>query len=511
MLVLSLASLLFVIAFNCFSVHSQVAKIGAVHSKPTKLSDYLILEKDYPDASYWDIKILIREFDDVDSVFTFSEVQNTRMSKSFYQKIDSRYLNKEEYFITVVGYNGYDDIIVEEGPFPICIECQVGFSCQWGCIGKTYAYSLNLNPVNSGSSMVSLGELTPSNGYYSYYYEWVDEEDWSSFSSNSANLTYYGLSNNFSLINPGNAGKIIKKTNVDTDQNLKDADNNLCLGTVFGVRKYLGPWEASQGNMYSNPIISSETNCGQSFNWALNTINSNEDNFSNSIPSLSCNGENITPTDVDQPNVFGDIEEVSVDFVNCFHDVVSDENNTIYYFIEYGNCGPSQGNALEWPEFINTFTIFSMTDSTFSPVIVSKDSIINKDGDINFNGFNLYSGLYYVGLEFTDGNYLSSYFERTDTIFQSLTQSNFLNYNPYPNPLTSNAYQIDFEATANVEFVYEVKNSSGVTVFSRSYKLDKDETLNDRIALTIPSNYSGFLYNTITFTDSSTLQFTLVK
>jgi len=66
-------------------------------------------------------------------------------------------------------------------------------------------------------------------------------------------------------------------------------------------------------------------------------------------------------------------------------------------------------------------------------------------------------------------------------------------------------------ATANVEFVYEVKNSSGVSVFSRSYKLDKDETLNDRISLHIPSNYTGMLFNTITFTDSSTLQFTMIK
>lgn len=487
------------LVLNCFGTYSQVARIGAVHSKPTKFNDYLILERDYPDASYWDIKIQQRDFDENDSIYVFSDVQTTRMSRSFYKKIDSKYLNDEKYFITVLGYNGDDEIIVEEGPYAICNECQIGFNCQWGCVGSTYAYSLNLGSIGSGSSLVSFADLTPSNGLSPYFYEWVDADDWNYFINNHS-YQYYGLSGSFST-GWVNAGKIIQTTGPS--------------GNVYGVRKYIGPWIASNGNLVSNVIAGGESNCGQNFNWAQNTINSNSDNFSNSIPALSCNGETMTPTDVDQPNVFGDIGEMPNEIVSCLEVYFEDfdyQGNLVYSIQYLGNCeGGSVGSGFTWPELVNNFTIFSMTDSTSSPIIISKDSVLNKDGDLVFNGFNTYPGLYYVGLELSDGIYISSYFEKNDTTFQNLTQSNFLNYNPYPNPITSNVYHIDFEATANVEYVYEVKNNLGKSVFSRSYKLDKDETLNDRISLSIPSNYTGMLFNTITFTDGSALQFTMIK
>jgi len=389
-LFLPFASLIIMLVFNCFGTYSQVARIGAVHSKPTKFNDYLILERDYPDASYWDVIIQQRDFDENDSVYVFSEVQRTRMSRSFYKRIDSKYLNDEKYFITVLGYNGDDEIIVEEGPFAICNECQIGFSCQWGCIGNTYAYSLNLSSISSGSSMVSMGDLVPSNGVYPYFYQWIAENDWSSFTDSNSD-DYYGL-NSFSTYSYENAGKIIIKTNVNTDQNIRDAANNLCLGTVYGVRKYYGPWIASNGNMVSNVIAGGESNCGQTFNWAQNTINSNSNNFSNSIPALSCNGETFSPTNVDQPNVFGDVGEIPNEIVSCLKVYFEDfdyQGNFVYSIHYLGNCdGGSVSSGFIWPELVNNLTIFSMTDSTFSPIVISKDSILDKDGDLVFSGFN---------------------------------------------------------------------------------------------------------------------------
>lgn len=501
------------LVLNCFGTYSQVARIGAVHSKPTKFNDYLILERDYPDASYWDVKILEREFDETDSVYVFSDVQTTRMSRSFYKKIDSKYLNDEKYFITVLGYNGDDEIIVEEGPFAICTDCQPGFSCQWGCIGSTYAYSLSLNAVSSGSSMVTMADLTPTNGLYPYYYEWVKEENWSSFIQ-SQSILYYGV-NNFDTGDNNNASKIIVLENVDSEDGIRDASNNLCLGRVIGIRKYIGPWFPSQGNMVSNILIGGEEECGQTFNWAKNTINVNQNNFYNGIPVLNCSGTSFSPSNPSNPVVFPNQTEINYDFIRCIKLYISTFNsagNLVLTLQSFGDCKKNTiSNAFEWPDFIENITFSSLTDTTKPDIHLNKADFFDKDGNYIFPGFILTPGFYYASIQLENGVYFSSFFERQDTTFQNLTKSNFLNYNPYPNPLTSKDYQIDFNATANVEFVYEVKNNLGRTVFTRSYKLDKDETLSDRISLTIPTNYTGFLYNTITFTDGSNLQFTLVK
>lgn len=508
-LFLSFASLIIMLVLNCFGTYSQVARIGAVHSKPTKFNDYLILERDYPDASYWDIKIQQRDFDVNDSIYVFSDAQITRMSRSFYKKVDSKYLNDEKYFITVLGYNGDDEIIVEEGPFAICNECQIGFSCQWGCIAGNYAYSLNLNPINSGSSMLSMNTITPPNGLHQYYYEYVKSDNWSNYSG-SYLKGFYGVSS-FDYGDFNNAGKIIVLHNLDLSDNIKDISNSICLGTAYGIRKYLGPWFPSQGNMVSNEITAGESNCGQSYNWAKEVINDNEDNFSNyNVPNLNCSGSSFSPTEPEDP-----IQDITYDFAECiktYFEGFDSNGNFVSLVTELGDCESNViGNAFEWPNFVENIIIGSLTDTSMTPINLNKKEIIDNNGNFIFNGLTLNPSFYYVGMQIDNGIYVSSFFEVLDTTFYDLNLSNFLNYNPYPNPITSNVYQIDFEATANVEFVYEVKDNLGKSVFSRSYKLDKDETLNDRISLTIPSSYTGMLFNTITFTDSSTLQFTMIK
>lgn len=514
-LLFTFVSLALTLTINCTNTFAQVAKIGAVHSKPTKLNNYLVLNKNIPDVSYFDVIIQEKVVNEKDSTFEYVEVSTTRMQKSFYKKIDARYKNSIKYFIKVLAYNTDDEVIIEEGPFAICVDCQTGYNCQWGCIGTTYAYGLNLSPVSSGSSIISISEISPQNGIDMYYYEYISSSTWTSNYFPIYPSQYYGLAS-YSPYAPNNAGKIIKLTNVNLSQNIRDASGNILQGVVYKVSKSLGPWYMSYGNIESEVLASGQENCGQTFNWAKNVINDNTNNFNSLVPLLSCNGDDYSPTNPEYPE---DGEEegpvVDSDILDCYISVFDelDNNGTIQNISQaFAECDElSTGTAFNWPEWVENITIVSMSDSTTSPIEINYDAFYDKDGNYIFEGFNFSPGLYYLGLQTTNGAYINNFFERTDSSFQNLYMADFINYNPYPNPLVSTDYQIDFEATCNLEFTYEVKNSSGSTVFSRSYKLDKGEQLHDRIYLSIPSYYTGLLYNKFTFTDNSTIQFTMVK
>jgi hypothetical protein len=495
--------------------YAQIANKGAVHSRPTKINDYIVLNKSVPDVSYYDIIIQEQVFKETDSIYEYEEVQTTRMQRSFYKKIDAKFKDEQKYFITVLAYNADDEIIIEEGPFPICADCQVGFSCQWGCVAGTYAYGLNLGPVSSGSSMITMSELSPNDGIDLYYYEYVGSSDWSTFQT--APYQYYGLSaNNFDPMYAPNVGKIIKLSNVNQSQHIKNATGQLLQGTVFKVRKYLGPWHASNGNMNSGIFSGGQENCGQTFNWAKSMINNYSNNFSSTIPNLSCSGVSFSPTEPEIPSDSGPNKpKVEFDLLDCYKKVLdrlSGNEPLNVVANQLNDCDKKiNGSAFSWPEWVSNITIVSMSDSTWTPVELNYDTFFNSDGDYIFQGFTFLPGLYYIGLQSSNTAYINAFFERTDSSFQNLQMADFINYNPYPNPLINNEFSLEVVATCNIEFTYEVKNSIGTTVFTRRYKMDKNETLIDRISLSIPSNYSGLLFNKFIFTDKSMNQFTMVK
>ena len=52
-------TLVLICNFFATPVNSQIAKLGAVHARPNKFNNFLVLEKDYPNAKQWEVSILI--------------------------------------------------------------------------------------------------------------------------------------------------------------------------------------------------------------------------------------------------------------------------------------------------------------------------------------------------------------------------------------------------------------------------------------------------------------------
>lgn len=289
----------------------------AVSHLPSQANGYLILDKyANPNVVKWKVNVTELEADSTSLTgFKFNHVETFNLIGTNYVKMNPAYFTNGDYFIQVQGNNSSDIIIVEEGPVQACTDCPSShISCKWACIGKDYAYALDLWVApNDASSYLDMVTTVPSSGPYEYYYQWVDGDDWTNFTgSNTNGPAYYGLGD-FEYDETSN--QIIKLYNVDYSDGLFDASNNVCTGLVYGIRKHYGPWQNAYGSLQSGTITSGNSNCNQNFTWAKNQVNSNSGQFTfYNVPQLSCNGYEQSPSG---SPYFGDGPFIANDFVPC--------------------------------------------------------------------------------------------------------------------------------------------------------------------------------------------------
>lgn len=482
---------------------------------PSQANGFLILDKNQnPNVVEWKINISRIGYDSTstNNVFVFDRVETISLNGSNYIELDQTYTNSGDYFIQIIGNNSSGIGIIEEGPVQICNECPSSFSpCMWSCVGKNYGYGLELWVApNNGSSFVDMNTIYPSSGPYDFYYQWVDGDDWATFSTGSP--SFYGLGS-FDFSPSDN--RIIKLYNIDYSDGLFDVTNNACTGLVYGIRKHYGPWQNAYGSLQSNTISSGESNCSQNFNWAKNQVNSNSGQFTlYDVPQLSCNGTEFSPG---ASPYFGDGPFISDDFIQCeewVEDALEGDNQDVWTVISYiGECIEDDflsfaGGAFEWPTKLISITLKS--DNGMSPIVIQENMLFDQNGNFIGDTIRLSRGFYNIGLQFSDNSYKTIFFERTTAINSNLSQADFLDVNIYEVPVTDDDFYLDMNATARVRFTYSLYDNQANLLFEESYVIEKDTDVNALISVArgIPS---GILINKFAFTDGSEIVIQTIK
>jgi hypothetical protein len=474
---------------------------------PSQANGYLILDQyANPNVVKWKVNITKLKEDSTSLTgFRFDHVETFNLIGTNYVKMNPTYYTDGDYFIQVQGNNASDIGIVEEGPVQACTDCPTShISCKWACIGKDYAYALDLWVApNDASSYLDMVTTVPSSGPYEYYYQWVDGDDWISF-KNSNQFQYYSLSN---WVIADNANKLIQLENVPPGT-FTDANGFTCLDqTVYGVRKHYGPWRNAYGALQSNTLMYGQTNCGQNFNWARNQVNANTAQFTQyNVPQLSCNGTELTPTGV---SYWGSNSFIADDFVPCMEWIEyafeGDNGNLWVVISQSGDCitegtPPNNSGAFVWPEELIAVTIKSNDGMT--PIVLKEDMLFDQEGNFIADPIALSRGFYSVGFQFADHSYKTVFFERTTRISSNLTQADFLNVNIYEVPVEDDDFHLQLEATATLKFTYSLYDAQANLLFEEGYVMEKDSNINELIEVGngIPS---GVLINKFRFSDGS--------
>lgn len=491
---------LFGLAALC--VGAQEAPTDAVSFLPHRANGFLILnDSDYSTVVSWRVVIQTRVFNSITNEYVYTDVDAFQLIGKNYSRINELYMDGLHY-VTVYGLNASREIVVLQGPLVINSNGpSMDAKCEWKCVGSTYAYSLNLwvNGDNSNSH-VDMTTTAPANGE-PYYYQWVSEASWPFFTL--GNAQYYGLPN-FNLGSMQYSYNIDKVIKIDLPQGVYklDANHSPIYGTVYGVSKHLGPWKDYELYMHSNTLIGGESNCNQNFTWALNTVNAGDET---PIP-LTCDGGE---------SWFGDENEVEDTEAEIFEPC--DLQVSIESVNEFINCNTNEGEGVSvngpfvWPSTIYSIKIrpYSELDGE-NEVVISQNLLFDDEGNYIGQPVTFNKGLNHASIVFLDGSYKRLFFETDETTTSNLTMANFLGVNAYQVPIVGNSFNLDFSATANLKFTYELKNATGRVLFTKRYEISKDKMFTDLIE--VPSGItSGLLFNKIVFQDGSEINFQTMK
>lgn len=486
----------------------------AVTYLPQYASGFLILNKfKHESVSKWIVKVQTRSYDSIAQDYQYEIVENIILNNKYFTRLDE--YGDGSYFLSITGQNAEGVDVVQQGPLSFNSEGETMYNdCGWQCIGATYAYGLELwvNYQNS-SSRIQMTNARPPAGSL-HHYQWMSPADFGIMSSNTNQLSYYGLSS-WLFSENGNDANIIRLENISQQNAKKNKDGVDVYGTVYGVKKDYGPWKPSFSMTESNIISSGNDNCIQSFDWAMNMVNTGDYIDANPSNSLSCDG--IASGDGD-PNP-GTGEILSGTYNLCWEIITGTYDQNTGNFVEtltsssscfFNGVGNGDG-GYSWPEDIAIITLNRFdNDGSKDPIVLNEASLFDKRGDYIGDPIRLSKGLYYVGIQYVDGSYGSAFFESKTNTISNITKSKFLTVNAFPVPIVHNQFTLELNAKNNLKVNYLILNSDNQVVFRKRYSLVKGSDIKDLI--TLPSQTaSGILYNKLLFEDGSEITFQTIK
>ncbi|MCW3082979.1 MAG: hypothetical protein JWP12_345 [Bacteroidetes bacterium] len=460
---------------------------------PQQANHFLVLNSvDFRTVTTWKINIQTRALNATHDGYNYTTVKSFDLS-TYYTKIDDAYL-KDEYYLTIQGMDARGTTLTSQGPLAMNGDSH-STACHWDCIGRTYAYRLNLwVSANGGSSHVKMAEIRDP-----FEFQWVGDDNWIHF-INEADPYYYGLSS-FSMTDPGNPGTVIHVV-LPVGETHEDEMGTSIAGSMYGVRKYFGPWAGDYNMMESTEHAAGDSYCDMDINAAIAMINDNP-----AVP------EHIVCTGVGQEG--GEPPE-PVEYCQF---------SNIESYVEFANCMYAQSEALSglagitnnpggfhWPSGVVAITLqtYNSPGGVNNPIVLSEKTLFDDAGNYIGSPINFETGLYTIGVQYLHGKYRTSFFESKAPSTYRLQQKDFLDVVAFPNPITGNTFSLRFVAQSKLKFTYSLKDERGHEYFSKTYELTKGQDLTDLIDVRsgLPS---GFLFNKITFEDGSEINFKTIK
>lgn len=485
----------------------------AVSYLPQQASGFLILNKfKHESVTQWIVEVQTRSYDSIIRDYNYVTVKNIILSDSYFTKLDD--YGDGSYFVSVTGKDAGGGVVAQQGPLAYNTEGEIWYNdCGWQCIGKTYAYGLELMVnYDNTSSRIEMTNARPPIGSL-YHYEWMSPDDFTTLSGNTTGYTFYGLSSWLNSIE--NQGKIITLHGVTQPNAKKNKDGIDVWGTVIGVSKNYGPWKETFSMSESNQISSGNDNCIQSFDWAKNMVNSGDYITANPSFALSCNGTSSGDSDPYTPSS-GSLSE---SYFPCWEIVTGTLDQNVGGFVETltssSGCffnGVGNGNGgYSWPEDIALVTLSPFdNDGSEDPIVLTEASLFDTRGNYIGAPISFKKGLYYVGIQYTDASYGSVFFESKSNAISTLTQAQFLAVTAFPVPIENNQFSLDLTASADLSFKYVLLNASSEVILEKNYILEKDSKILDHFTLPAQTE-PGILFNKVIFNDGSEINFQTIK
>lgn len=482
---------------------------------PYQASGYLIMNKlAHPQVTSWGVDIQTRT-ENSSGQFVYTTVYSEQVAGKSFTRLPEQYIGND-LFVRVKGSDANGTILTDSDPQPIGPGPHGWRACTKGCNGKTYAYliDLNVNAYDTNCNLMVRSFSHPETG--AYLYQYISHSDFWTMAG-APPLSYYGVPA-WSHVAPGIGSRIIKLEGVVSGDGIKDEGGYTLTGTVYGVRKFLGPWIGSI--LESNTIAGGSSNCILNLGWFQTRINMG--GGLDGRPPLTCNGSSIGDGGAPPTDGSGMASETADD---CWEEISTwsgDESeiepfeDPFEYLEDLTDCLDDMDITTVpdldlWSADIVAFSIKPLyLSGANNMVTIKKQDLFNSQGEFNAPNITIQAGMNVLGVQFKGGHYRTLFFNQDQTTTYSYETANEVEATYYQVPVTGNSFQIDISTGANLSFDLTLHDLQGNLIHTdrKSVQGGQITTIQVQPANGIPA---GPLVSTLTFDDGSTLSETIIK
>jgi hypothetical protein len=455
-------------------------------TKPNESRGYLCWEN--YDSSYYVLE-LSQKIKDLDTEY-FKTIERQQL-KINYSKINSKYLASNDIYYKVSAFNNLNQVIISSEWIPACIGCGESYAkvCSWICNGPSYAWELSLLGNSSNSS--GLLQLSTAYDYYDYtagiaipYYEPISPVVY------NARITsnYYDSFYSMDIITGQTPSSYYYNRTVSSNEHIIDAQGNVLSGTVHFIGKQLMQYEPLQP-ISTNILTISETECGNSKQWAINKYNS----FPNTpLPfELDCQNAYTIPSGGTSPsgnptsNAQGHVEFIFY-LIECMGETYWANEFNLDDVLLGLPCSKNEQD--QWtPIDIVSSNIrnveINRIDKTSDRLVFTGNSLFESNSNFISNNVNFPIGLYLARFFFEDGSSLPLVVEKNWSNTTIINNSYFSDLQITPNPIENKWLSFKINVQRRMKFDLEILTLDGEILHKEKKQMQENTTLERSIKI----------------------------
>jgi len=410
-------------------------------------------------------------------------------------------------------------------PLPIEFQQPGGYTWEvqktWTCNGSTYAWEINqIQGKNSANTPIgsffnfqaAVKSCTTTNNsvIVTPYYQWFSPSQFTNFKNGifgvpgvPGNLhingvmynSYYQVGNNLLTSNfnayqaniPVNMIDVVQITNDPANRKKDRYGNTIMTNTVFGVAKGKGKWGGPLMSCFTTPTTTyGPAAATNNIQFAMNLMNAN--NLS------SCNQPNIICSSAGgnfpSPPPLSALPVAKIKIITRPVRAILEDIDA--QFILPGN----------WWDDIFGITLTKISGNQNRVFDIEISDLIDENGEIIDPLVSLDEGLYSIGIQFTNGSFISLITE-TEPLEEPPVPvlADHLTTTIFPVPITENEFSIALSATKNLNVIYKLYDFNMNLLYETEIQIADGESSTINIC---PENIpDGLLINQFIFEDNS--------
>ena len=517
---------------------------------PREGNGYLAWHDDNPDVKYWVVEVDEQRFENWEYAGE-KTVWRKEVWKSNYVYIPDAYWNNEThgymYYTNLIGFGPDNNEVIQtrfsvdgkaSNPFtkqevdPVYIEK----GCAWTCNGPNWAWMIQQWKTSAGSSYYELRSASSTTeggnspiAYFEYMTvdnfikmkngEYGDRSFWNDWygAYGPGSWEWYPSTNSpFHLIpNTGNyrdkIGHLISAS--DHDEVVR-----VFKGLGWWKRVFLGP--ADVVSFMTESISNPASQCIWDRNGMVDffIVQSNILEYLD-ITDVQCDNASDGPDKVlccYSGAVGGGAEEsesctTTWSWADWNNDNIVNGFDFFYYFVtECEDTGGGLPDSVDSSTSATYMTIENISNPTIPYTELTGNDYFDDNGVFNQPIFTINAGLNRMRVITKSGNEKYVVFEAKETLESYYALSNFLDVTIYPVPVVGDAFKMNIQAGATLNFTYEMFDFQGELLHSTKYSVKQGHNEVHKVISQKPIP-RGLVLNRFTFEDGSVLSITTTK